>query len=137
VLIKAKNSSHTEFNKEQGFQESLFEYSQEYRINHFGRFFRKGMGLIKQQGEVKLNDIQKLAIKHGILEFDFSNQEKPTLIRILASYRVTKSWESGIPPLPVTQINLSELVQATLQFSKSAVSTRKRKVFHRLSILWE
>ena len=135
VLTKARNSSHTEFNKNSEFQKTIFEYSQGYRVNHFGRFLRRGMGLIEYVEADQLNEIQRLAIEHKILEFDFSLPEKTLLVRLIASYRVTKSWSNGILPIPVTKIPPLEFLQALIEFTLSALKTKKRKLLHRLRLI--
>jgi hypothetical protein len=135
VLTKAKNSSHTEFNKNSDFQKTIFEYSQDYRINHFGRFLRRGMGLIEHVEAHQLNEIQRLAVEHKIFDFDFSKPEKTFLVRLLASYRVTKSWSNGILPSPVTKIPPLEFLEAIIEFTLSALKTKKRKLLHRIGLL--
>ncbi len=135
VLIKAKNSSHSEFNQEKDFQRSIFEYAQAYRVNHFGRFFRRGMGLIKNIKPGSLNDIQLLALENGIFEFDYSKSDQPILKRLIASYRVSKSWSTGIPPAEISHVSVVETVTALLEWAHSYMMTKRRKILDRLGLL--
>jgi len=135
VLIKAKNSSHSEFNQEKEFQRSVFEYAQLYRVNHFGRFFRRGMGLIKSTKPSSLSDIQLLALENNIFEFDYSKSNQPILKRLIASYRVTKSWSRGIPPAEISRVSGVEIVTALLEWTKSYTVTKRRKFLDRIGLL--
>lgn len=135
VLVKAKNSSHSEFNQEKEFQRSVFEYAQLYRVNHFGRFFRRGMGLIKNIKPGSLNDIELLALEYDIFEFDYSKSNLPILKRFIASYRVTKSWSTGIPPAEISHLSVVEILTASLEWTKSYIMTKRRKFLDRFGLL--
>ena len=135
VLAKAKNSSHSEFYKDPEFQNMIFDYAQKYRINHFGRFDRRGMGLIRHIEAVKLNEIQRLALQYEIFEFDFSPPQKTYIVRMIASYRLTKSWSTGILPHQVTEISLRELFLALSQYIWGRLKTKKRRIIHRIGLL--
>lgn len=98
VKIKALNSAHSEFQQNMVLLEAIFKFSVKYRVNHFGRFTRKGMGLIRTQKESELNDFQKNLLSTNPEYFDFSNPQVNTLLRLSASYVVDRCWQTGQVP---------------------------------------
>ena len=94
VASKMNNSAHSEYQSNESLHEQIFNYSLPYRINHFGRFKRKGLGLIKTQPYVEMNDFQFKRMNESPELFDFSKPRKSWVLRCVASYLVTKAWET-------------------------------------------
>jgi beta-1,4-mannosyl-glycoprotein beta-1,4-N-acetylglucosaminyltransferase len=135
VIKKAQNSSHEEFNLSRDFQTSMFEYAQRYRINHFGRFYRKGMGLIKLQSNNSLNDIQKLALVSKICEFDFKDVRESKMKRVIASYRVSESWKSGQLPGEIDKVRPLEIASLLSKWIIEWLRHKSRVINHRIKLL--
>jgi hypothetical protein len=93
------------------------------------------MGLIKNIKPGSLNDIQLLALEYDIFEFDYSKSNLPILKRLIASYRVTKSWSTGIPPAEISHLSVVEILTASLEWTKSYIMTKRRKFLDRFGLL--
>jgi hypothetical protein len=134
VIQKSQNSSHVEFNKSINFQKLIFEFAQKYRINHFGRFYRRGMGLIELQSYSNLNEIQRLALDSQICEFNFEEVCERKIKRILASYRVSESWISGQLPKEVDKVPPLEVLVLFTKWTIKWLLNKNRVLRHRIKL---
>lgn len=134
VIKKSQNSSHEEFNTSRDFQTFMFEYAQNYRINHFGRFYRKGMGLIEVQHDSDLNEIQRFALSSQLCEFDFNEFRQRRFKRIVASYRVSESWKSGELPREVDKVRLLEMTILLTKWIVKWLRHKNRVINHRFKL---
>jgi beta-1,4-mannosyl-glycoprotein beta-1,4-N-acetylglucosaminyltransferase len=93
VTRKMNNSAHSEYQDAQSLHNLIFLFATQFRVNHFGRFDRSGMGLIQTQSRQDLNEFQVRRLLSSPELFDFSRPQKSFILRFIASYLVTKAWE--------------------------------------------
>ncbi len=91
IKTKARSSAHSEFDLPDETLHVIALYANEYKVDHRGRFFRKGMGLV---GVTKvLNEQQELLATFAPKLLDKSST--PSYIsRVCASYNLTMAWSS-------------------------------------------
>jgi beta-1,4-mannosyl-glycoprotein beta-1,4-N-acetylglucosaminyltransferase len=93
VTKKMNNSAHSDYQQVQELHNLIFLFANRFRVNHFGRFDRKGVGLIQTQSREELNEFQARRLSTSPELFDFSRPQKSFILRFIASYLVTKAWE--------------------------------------------
>jgi hypothetical protein len=95
IVSKAKNSAHREFELDSDVADGLLRFSDEYQIDHLGRFERKGFGLLTPVSYGDLNEVGKNFFLRFPEYFDFTNTEKNKLTRMAAANAVSKAWQAG------------------------------------------
>lgn len=91
IKRKARSSAHSEFDLPDETLHTIALYANKHKVDHRGRFFRKGMGLVNLTKI--LNEQQKLLASFAPELFD--NSSTPSyLSRVCASYNLAKAWSS-------------------------------------------
>jgi beta-1,4-mannosyl-glycoprotein beta-1,4-N-acetylglucosaminyltransferase len=101
IVAKAKNSAHREFEINPDSADELLKFSDEYQIDHLGRFDRKGFGLLAAISYSNLDEVCKNFYLEFPEYFDFTRSTKNRLIRMAAAHSVTNAWKAGIGGEPL------------------------------------
>jgi hypothetical protein len=135
LIKKAQNSAHSEFQLDNNLHERMLRFSEKYRINHFGRFSRKGLGIIRVRQIQDLNEFQVGILDYAPEHFDFTPCEKSLPLRMVASFIVARFWKIGhFDELAEWQMYLISPFVFVLHFQARAIDNFKR-VLRRISIL--
>lgn len=99
IKSKAQSSAHSEFDLQESELNPILNYAREFKIDHHGRFFRNGMGLVRIESQ--LSDQQRLLAE---IEPRFLDTEPtPSIMkRICASYNISEAWRNN--PVTVKEV---------------------------------
>ncbi|WP_095684235.1 hypothetical protein [Candidatus Planktophila versatilis] len=101
IVSKAKNSAHREFEINHDVANGLLRFSDQFQIDHLGRFDRKGFGLLTPIGYEDLGGVGREFFLEFPEYFDFTNSSSNRITRMAAALAVSKAWESGITGEPI------------------------------------
>jgi beta-1,4-mannosyl-glycoprotein beta-1,4-N-acetylglucosaminyltransferase len=89
VGTKLKSFAHEELNNPFLAAQDLIEYADKYLVDHIGTFNSSGWGLLHQQKEIELNELQCAALDFNSDWFDFTPRSQKKYQRLFASLVIT------------------------------------------------
>lgn len=92
ISRKANQSAHKEFDIDSNSTQFVISLADQYRIEHLGRFYRKGFGLLKVYARKDLGEVQKNFLERYPDFFEFSTSRHSKINRIKASYFLWTVW---------------------------------------------
>lgn len=133
IKRKAKSSAHSEFDLPDETLQAISIYANQYKVDHRGRFFRKGMGLVNVTQV--LNEQQKLLASFAPELLD--NTFTPSYFRrVCASYNLSRAW-SGDPDQLKERANIVWFGLAVSHHSFWKLSSFLRKAKKKIVRFWQ
>ena len=128
---KVRDLAHSEYDVEGDLFSEILKFSMEYRVNHFGLFFRRGFGVNRLMLKEELNDQQLLMLDIEPNYFDFSKSAHKWHTRVVASYEVTKAWQNKLSPNMPKRVRLT-FCEGILRYFWRQVKYLMKRIFRRL-----